>query len=115
MEINVDETLREDYVSICDKDDNLIVRSCNPLVIYNVRLQILEKELEGYYALGEDGTRVDIDIRKNPTRFPFQHAVADLSLVLLKMLGEKHRKTMQKDDAEDYIVGANVDESLILS
>lgn len=68
----VNNSLREEYVSIYDKDDNLVVKSCNPLVIEDVRLQILEKELKGYYAVGEDGTRVPIDIHDNPSYFPFQ-------------------------------------------
>lgn len=70
-EIIVDTSLREEYVSIYDKNDNLIVKSCNPLVIEDVRIQILEKELEGCYAVGENGTRCEVNI--DHVSLPFQN------------------------------------------
>lgn len=81
-EIVVDTSLREEFVSIYDENDQLIVRSCNPLVIESVRLQILEKELNGYYAIGEDGTKCDIILKG--TYFPFQDKLPRISARILQ-------------------------------
>lgn len=94
-EIIVDETLREEYVSIYDKNDNLIVKSCNPLVIENVRYQIIDKDLKGYYAVNENGERCEVTL--DSMYFPFQDKIPRITAKILKRQIEHDAKLTGHD------------------
>lgn len=67
--IVVDDSLTDEIISIYDPEDNLLITTGNSITVDSIRLQILEKDLKGYYAMNENGERYDIG---KDTFFPLQ-------------------------------------------
>lgn len=59
--ITVDPSISEERITIYKPNGEELVTTSDPVLVGNIRYQIYQKDLKGYYAIDEEGKRHDIE------------------------------------------------------